>query len=404
MRWQWVKAGILSAVLVAVGAVAPASASSPAPVGGSAAPPNLNEAFTVLVGTVLAPPNPVLGADNRRHLAYELQLLNVAPFPVTLTRIDTLDADTGAVLATVRDAALAALVRRPEGGEFTGTLGAGLTGLAVLDAALPGHSPLPRTLVHRLTVSFDPDSAPPGFPTPVPYLAGRTSVLRHQPITVAAPLRGAGWVAVNGCCDSATGHRGGIIPIDGNLRAVERFAIDFVQLGPDRRLFVGPVENLSSFRYFGADVRSVADGTVVRTHDGEPEQTPPNGPADFPTPQNAGGNWLVVDIGGGHFAFYAHLQPHSITAKVGDRVHRGQVLGLLGNTGNSTGPHLHFHIMDSPSFDSDGLPFQFDTFTSPGTVTDENILFEGAPTPISPALAGLHRRQLPLNLQVINLG
>jgi hypothetical protein len=54
----------------------------------------------------------------------------------------------------------------------------------------------------------------------------------------------------------------------------------------------------------------------VRTHDGEPEQTPPSGPADFPTPQNAGGNWLVVDIGGGHFAFYANLQPHSITAKI----------------------------------------------------------------------------------------
>jgi hypothetical protein len=147
------------------------------------------------------------------------------------------------------------------------------------------------------------------------------------------PLRGAGWVAVNGCCDSATGHRGGIIPIDGGLRAVERFAIDFVQLGPDCRLFVGPVENLSSFRYQGADVHSVADGTVVRTHDGEPEQTPPNGPAGFPTPQNAGGNWLMVAIGGGHFAFYAHLQPHSITAKVGDRVRRGQVRGLLGNTG-----------------------------------------------------------------------
>jgi hypothetical protein len=86
MRWRWVKAGVLSAVLVAVGAVAPASATSSAPAGGSAAPPHVSEAFTLVVGTVLAPPNAVLGADNRRHLAYELQLLNVAPFPVTLNR------------------------------------------------------------------------------------------------------------------------------------------------------------------------------------------------------------------------------------------------------------------------------------------------------------------------------
>ena len=365
-------------------------------------PPARREAFTLVVSAVLAPPNPVLGADSRRHLAYELQLLNVAPFPVTLARIDTLDADTGAVLATVRDAAL---VKRPEGGEFTGTLGGGLTGLAVLDVTLPPAAPIPRNLVHRLTIAFDPGSVPPGFPAPVPYLTGRTPVSRQHPITVAAPLSGPGWVAVNGCCNAANSHRGGIVPIDGGLHAVERFAIDFVQLGPDQRLFSGPLEQLSSYRYFGADVRSVADGTVVRTHDGEPEQTPPNGPAEFPTPQNAGGNWLVVDIGGGHFAFYAHLQPHSITTKVGDRVHRGQVLGRLGNTGNSTAPHLHFHLMDGPSpLASNGLPYEFTRFTSPGTVTDENAMFLGRPTPIGPRLAGRHQRQLPLNLQVVDFG
>src|SRR4029453_271808 len=167
----------------------------------------------------------------------------------------------------------AALVKRPEGGEFTGALGGGLTGLALLDVSLPHSAPLPRHLVHRLTLSFAPTSAPPGFPAPDPYLAARTTVSRHQPITVGAPLRGAGWVAVNGCCEPPNTHPGGTLPLAGNLRAVERFAIDFVQLGPDRRLFVGPVENLSSFRYYGAGVRSVADGTVVRIHDGEPEQT-----------------------------------------------------------------------------------------------------------------------------------
>src|SRR3954451_21656995 len=124
MRSRWLKAVALSAVLVGVGAVAPASATDTVPSGGPAAPPNLSETFTLLVGTVLASPNVALGADDRRHLAYELQLLNVAPFPVKLSRIDTLDGDTGTVLATFRDAALASLVRRPEGGEFTGVFGA----------------------------------------------------------------------------------------------------------------------------------------------------------------------------------------------------------------------------------------------------------------------------------------
>ena len=56
------------------------------------------------------------------------------------------------------------------------------------------------------------------------------------------------------------------------------------------------------------------------------------------------GNHVILDIGGGRFAFYAHLQPGSLRVKLGDKVRRGQVLGLVGNSGNSTEPHLHFHI------------------------------------------------------------
>jgi murein DD-endopeptidase MepM/ murein hydrolase activator NlpD len=189
--------------------------------------------------------------------------------------------------------------------------------------------------------------------------------------------------------------------VNGALVAPERFAIDFVQLDRQRRLFTGPVGQLSGYPGYGEQVLSVAAGTVVGTHDGEPDQIPPNVPPF--SLDTAGGNWVVVDIGGGHFAFYAHLQPHSLTVTAGDRVRRGQVLGLLGNSGNSTAPHLHFHIMDGPSTPvADSLPYEFADFTSSGTVTDENALFSGLPTPIGPQLAGSHHHQLPLNLQVID--
>ena len=307
------------------------------------------------------------------------------------------------MLATVRDAALAALVKRPEGGEFTGALGGGLTGLAVLDLSLPRNAPLPRNLVHRLTISFDPNSVPPGFPSPVPYLTGRTHVSRHQPVTVAPPLRGPGWVAVNGCCNAANSHRGGIVLIDGNLRAVERFAIDFVQLGPDRRLFVGPLENLSSYRYFGADVRSVADGTVVRTHDGEPEQTPPNGPADFPTPQTAGGNYARGRHRRGPLRVLrapAARQPQREGRVTGED--RDQSSACWATPATPTAPPALPHHGRPVAVASNGLPFRVHVFTGPGKVTDENTMFQGAPTPISSLLAGPHRRQLPLDLQVVN--
>ena len=67
---------------------------------------------------------------------------------------------------------------------------------------------------------------------------------------------------------------------------------------------------------------------------------------------------MILDLGGGKFAFYAHIQPGTLRVKTGDRVTRGQVLGLVGNSGNSTEPHLHFHISDSPlPLESEGLPY-----------------------------------------------
>jgi murein DD-endopeptidase MepM/ murein hydrolase activator NlpD len=81
------------------------------------------------------------------------------------------------------------------------------------------------------------------------------------------------------------------------------------------------------------------------------------------TLETVGGNHVVLDIGGGHYAFYAHLKPGSLKVKLGDKVKRGQVIGLVGNTGNSTEPHLHFHVADGISpLGSEGLPYRLESF------------------------------------------
>ena len=70
-----------------------------------------------------------------------------------------------------------------------------------------------------------------------------------------------------------------------------------------------------------------------------------------------GGNLVVLDLGSGLFAFYAHLQPGSIRVKAGDKVQKGQVIGRVGNSGNGNAPHLHFQVSDRPSLLlSDGVP------------------------------------------------
>ena len=114
------------------------------------------------------------------------------------------------------------------------------------------------------------------------------------------------------------------------------------------------------------------------------------------------GNHVVVDIGSGHFAVYAHLQLHSLRVKPGDHIRRGDVLGLLGNTGNTSNSHLHFDITDRPSaLVSNCLPFVIANFTSQGVVTALDPVFEGTPAVIDPMMAGPHRNSLPLNNRVL---
>jgi hypothetical protein len=74
----------------------------------------------------------------------------------------------------------------------------------------------------------------------------------------------------------------------------------------------------------------------------------------------AAGNSIILDIGGGRYALYAHLQPGSILVRRGQHVRTGERLALVGNSGNASGPHLHFHLCDAPSaLECQGLPYAF---------------------------------------------
>src|SRR5215204_3404371 len=110
----------------------------------------------------------------------------------------------------------------------------------------------------------------------------------------------------------------------GSSHAPERFAIDFVRLDDNRRLFEGPINQLSSWGFYGDRIYAAAAERVVAVQDGLPEQTPGALPTGQ-TVQTAGGNYVVVKLGEGRWAFYAHLQPGSLRVDKGDRVRRGQV-------------------------------------------------------------------------------
>lgn len=368
------------------------------------------EVLSPLVAMPIAQPHPVLAADDKQHLAYELVLLNLAGTAVALKKVEALDAANGAVLYTLEGDGLAQMFKLNGGGKGTELPGGG-SGILFFDVTLPKDATLPKALKHRFDIevaqpeaSGDPEKDRDPAPAPKQELVVTTDALAigQGAIVVAPPLKGKRWVVGGGCCAPPSYHRGATLPINGGIRVAERFAIDFVQLNDKDSLADGAPDKLESYGYFGDEIYSVADGTVVGTEDGLPEQVPGKLP-EGATIQMAAGNHVVVDIGEGRYAFYAHMQPGSLKVKVGDTVKTGQVLGLLGNTGNTDSPHLHFHVMDSPSpLLSNGLPFVFTAFTGGGRVTDEDPLFKGGVVPIDKdALAGPHENELPLNDQIV---
>ena len=351
---------------------------------------------TPVVASLVTPPHPVMGSDHDVHLAYELLVLNTAPVPVLVRRIDTVDAARPrTVLTTMQGARLASHMASLSGGLGV-RIGPGQTGFVVMDLPLAPSDSVPDRLAHRLTVQVAPSG-----PTVGPLTTARTPVIHDHAIVVSPALRGARWVDLNGCCAEATAHRGALLAVDGALHLAQRFAIDFVQLQPDHRLVTGPLDMLSSYPFYGAPVVAAAGGVVVRARDGLPNQVPFEPPKGI-TVATAPGNHVVVALGNGRYAMYAHLAPGSLRVSVGDRVSVGQVLGRLGNSGNSDLPHLHFQVMDSASpLGSEGLPYVFRGFTSPGSVPPIDQIDPTQSIPVSSRLRGSFSQVLPLDRQVM---
>jgi hypothetical protein len=253
---------------------------------------------------------------------------------------------------------------------------------------------VPERVTNRITYELPPD-APEILEAIIGTHTIKGAMLKvpRRPATVIAPpLSGEGWWNGNGCCDP-TPHRSFRIAVDGKRFVTpETFAIDWVQVRQVTvdgeqiyRTFRGDGTQNEQYFAFGAKVRSATSGEVVDVRDGLPNETPNNDPQNVRLPLDVGGNHVVVRVSPGVYAFYGHLQPGSIVVQEGDQVETGRLLGKLGNTGNSTQPHLHFDLSDGPDpLTSNSLPHVFDRYTWAGEVdvaqsTDTNLVIEGTP-------------------------
>ena len=185
------------------------------------------------------------------------------------------------------------------------------------------------------------------------------------------PFDGEGWFTANTPSNTSP-HRRSLQRFDGALFSAQRFAIDFVRV--QGGTFAGDPKLNTSYFAYRQPVVAMADGIVRRVIDGIPENVPGlDSRAVAITYDTLAGNVVMVEHGPGHFATYAHLVPGEIAVREGARVTAGQVLGLVGNSGNSTEPHLHLHVCDAPEvLRCHGTPYAFERFTEIGIVLSPN--------------------------------
>lgn len=317
----------------------------------------------------------MLGSDGMEHLEYDLIITNVFTAPVSLTAVEVVAPDGRALLRLEGDALATLTQPLIFTGESPGLqIPVGGVVATVIDLVLPPDD-VPARISHQIAYELPPDA--PGITlfdsraVTGPDLA----VNPRAPLVIAPPLRGAGWFNANGCCVAETPHRSARIAVDGaRYVKFETFAIDWARL-QDGRSFAGDGSRNEQYFAFGAEVVAVAAGTVVAVRDDMPEQTPGQPPIAVQHPYDYAGNHVIVQIQPDVWALYGHLQPGSVTVRVGEQVTTGRSLGRLGNSGNSNPAHLHFQLSDGPDpVTSNSLPFVIDRYTLVGTVDAESYV------------------------------
>lgn len=318
------------------------------------------------------PPSPA-AALGRIHLVYEVHLSNFGSEGVRVEQLDVLGSD-GGTLASWQDTRLwqrmSILGRGPESGAVP-VLAPGSRAIAYLWVTLSPAQPAPSELIHRLTFSHGTEHRDTLMTAPVVVMA-RGPVL-------AAPVRGGPWIAARGPSNSSP-HRLSIVASAGAVRVPQRFAVDWALLGEDGRLFHGTPTVLTNWYGYAAPVYAAANGVVALVRDGAPDRVPLDASgAPVMEAAEAPGNVIVLDLGHGRFATYAHLKAGSLRVAPGDTVVAGQTLAQIGNSGNTKAPHLHFHISgDVEPLAGEGLPFSFGSFLLIGRVAGLAGLLNGA--------------------------
>ncbi len=356
------------AAVLGAGCTQPGPAQQPVTVQQTA--PGQQAVHGAAVPEVPFPPIPVPSRDGV-NIAYEI---NLGPLPdQPVEKVVVKDVDTGKTLFTAGGDELAVLyhpasVPLPAPAELqNGTGKLPRPRLSIWFVVSPGT--VPSHLTHEITLNRTVNG------TRIihgPVVSVRTDL---QPVVVGSPMKGPGWLAME-TTSPYTHHFGAQITMDNVTRVPQRYAQDWVFVDPATGQAASGNATLARNYYgFGKEIHAVANGTVVSAGDGLPDnELIYDAPAA--TIETLAGNYVIVDIGNKKYACYAHMVNGSVRVKNGDIVTEGQVLGLMGNSGNSDIPHLHFQVVtDTPSFlGAEGYPHVYRSFEVIGSVNQTRAM------------------------------
>jgi hypothetical protein len=361
----------------------------------------VSENMTPLLLAVQDAPVPFMGSDGQIHLVYELGMTNFSSAEIAVEKVEIVS--DGSVLQTLDTAGVAGRLQPAGLREPAGTLAKSTHALLFLNVAFAPGNKIPAELSHRVTLRVS--AAPPGHQE-LSESGGATTVDKRSVALIGPPLHGERYIAADSCCD-ATRHTRAALPVNGRVWVAQRYAVDWEQMDASGRIYTGPREKLESYAIFGRPVLAVANALVVSVIDGQPEQTPGSYPSNIALDE-ADGNSIILDLGEKRYALYAHLQPGSIKVRSGEKVHLGQVLALVGDTGNSIVPHLHFQVTDgASSLSSNGLPYEISDFEvtgkSHGTEAFDQAETNGTALPVTP-ISPLQtvKQAMPLDQMIVS--
>jgi hypothetical protein len=417
MRTRLTVATVLLATLGMVGCAA--SSPGKSSVGASTGTPGLAKGTqgTAVASTTLTTPQAVQASDGKWHLAYELVLTNVTPFPLRITDVTVLNGITRHKLLSVSGATLKAdftPIAGPMGDEGvadptdTGatTMASSSQWIVWLDVVVPSRAAVPPLLEHHVIGSLQ---VPKHDPQAFDFTVSRIRTNPASATVLTPPVLAGDWYMSEGCCADDTHHRRGLGAVNGALAVPQRFAIDFYKVDAQHRTWIGDPSKLSSYLTYRQPVLAAGPGTVVASRNDLPNNPDlPKPPKNVPLDATVG-NFVIEKLDSGLFVLYGHMDPGSVLVQAGQHVAGGSKLGLIGTSGNSTTPHVHFQILTEPTFfPTDSPPYVFSHFNLlgrvPDRIWDDNLgLQPTGKLPFTPASPGGNRvRELPLDRAVVH--